>query len=653
MAITSYYFAYNSLSRNIDATATAISSDYANQVQAAMEKLLLQLEGVAATQRLRTGDDQVIMTAMQTELKRIGQFEYLTFIAPDGFARRTNGTTDQLGFRDYFQKAMATKKPVVSDPLVSRGSGKLSINLAVPVIARGKVRGILVANYSLSHLNTMISAIKFGETGYGIMADDSGQVIADAHQPDLIGKLNLSEKSLKPEIKSDNRELDERLLSLFKQSAVANIQARGQFNFIDGKEYLAIATPITLTGNQRWVLLVSAPVAEATKDLRVLGFAMLAISAVSIILAIGFIVFTSARFAKPIIRIRDEAVLLADGDLRPRQIALSAGKDEIGQLMHSFQAMLEKLRTIVLKVQRNSEQVAAASQELTASSQQSSQAADQVAESIGKVATGSMKQLSAVNEGSAIAEEMSAAFQEIAASASEVASLAEQSVKATLAGKGSVDRAVAQINNVGQGSKTVSGAIGDLKESSDKIGDIVNFISQIAAQTNLLALNAAIEAARAGEHGRGFAVVADEVRKLAEQSGKAAMEITALIVRNSDNLGKAITVMEQGNRDVEQGVTLVTETGNVFADIAKHITLVSSQVREISTAVEETATGIQRLVAAMQAIEVCSKEGADEANTVSAATEEQLATMLEISSASVNLSTMAQELQQKVNKFRV
>jgi methyl-accepting chemotaxis protein len=192
-----------------------------------------------------------------------------------------------------------------------------------------------------------------------------------------------------------------------------------------------------------------------------------------------------------------------------------------------------------------------------------------------------------------------------------------------------------------------------LSTSADQIKEIVNVIKNIAGQTNLLALNAAIEAARAGEHGRGFAVVADEVRKLAEQSATASEQIKHLI---DEIHGKVIGVKQEIDREgivVEEGIGVAGRAGESFEELSDLLNLTVAQIKEVSIAIQHVAEGNQDIVSAIQVIDESSHTAAEESQTVSAATEEQAASMEEIAAASRALALMAEELNGEVGKFRL
>ena len=240
--------------------------------------------------------------------------------------------------------------------------------------------------------------------------------------------------------------------------------------------------------------------------------------------------------------------------------------------------------------------------------------------------------------------------------ASDAASATTKSIDAANIARESgetLEKAIEQIKSIEKSSNKTKEAVTALGENSQKIGNIVDTISGIAEQTNLLALNAAIEAARAGEQGRGFAVVADEVRKLAESSHEATQQISDLIKMTQGDTEKAVKDMEAGVEVVRVGTENIISMGEAFRRIMDIVEKVSQQMQGISTATRTMARNGEEIVEHIRIISDTSKSSAEEAETVSAATEEQTASVHEIASESTNLARMANELQQEVKKFKI
>ena len=362
--------------------------------------------------------------------------------------------------------------------------------------------------------------------------------------------------------------------------------------------------------------------------------------------------FIARMITRPLQAVTADCNELAAGDFRDKPRGVLR-EDEIGQVADALVEMRSSVRILMKKISESSEQVAASSEELTASAEQSSQAADQIASAITEVAGGANEQLTAANETSAVVEQMSASIQQIAANANQVADQSAQAADKAKEGGKTVEKAVNQMGHLESTVNNSANVVAKLGERSKEIGQIVDTISGIAGQTNLLALNAAIEAARAGEQGRGFAVVAEEVRKLAEQSQEAAKKIAGLIGEIQEDTGKAVVAMDAGTREVKTGTDMVNSAGTAFQEIAELVNQVSGQVKEISAAIQQMASGSQLIVGSVKKIDELSKASASETQSVSAATEEQLASMEEIASSSEALAKLAQDMQTAVAKFRI
>ncbi len=420
-----------------------------------------------------------------------------------------------------------------------------------------------------------------------------------------------------------------------------------------GEDYFTSYLPLVGVDNKIIGVLfagesTAAMVAERNKLILMISLIALVTMAVG-----AFCASLIARsIANPIRAILGNVQEVAAGNLAVDAIPATS-KDEIGQLASAINTMTGSLRKLIQQMGEASERLTSSSEELTAGAERAAQTANQVASSIAVVAAGSEKQAGAVADTGSVIGQLSAGIQQVSANAGAISGHATQSVDAAELGRQSVDRAIKQMGTIETTVSESAQVVTRLGERSKEIGQIVATITGIAAQTNLLALNAAIEAARAGEQGRGFAVVADEVRKLAEQSGAAAKQIAQLIAEIQTETNQAVEAMTEGTKEVRFGADAVSDAGKSFTDIFEAIHEISGQMSEISVVMEEMAKGSQQIVESVKDIDAISRNSASQSQTVAAATEEQSATTQEIASASEELARLAEKLTQAVHKFRV
>lgn len=648
----SYYFSTKALTQSVNDSVISISSDYSHQIKALIDDRVRELEALAANEIIQSNTDMPhIVKILADTKKRTGVFDNLNCLKPDGTGVRFDGSVTNVSDRDYVKNVVSTKRVYISDPGLTRGTGKLGIIIAVPVIQNGTLTGIITGNVSLEHVTELVKDSKFKDTGFITILDNSGVILAHAQKPELNGKINVTKKNIDPELKTKVPEVDERLTRLFEMANSGN-RISGKYTNFDGVEHIGMFSPLPLAGGKTWITVVSAPENEVTAETNGLARTLIFVSLLCIIFAVILIIIFSKKFAEPIRLIRDECDLLSKGDLRDRTVKVDSS-DEIGQLARGFCAMRDNIRGLVSQMQKQADHLADSSVELSASAEQSAQASQQVAVSITKIAEGTSDTSVSANRIAGIAEQISGTTAEISKAAGEVAAIAQKTSKQAEDGLSSVEEAIKQMHEIGKGSRAVETAVSELAKGSQEISEIVTLISQIAGQTNLLALNAAIEAARAGENGRGFAVVAEEVRKLAEQSNQAAQEIGTLIARNHVNMEQAITATQTGAEGIKTGIAVVNLTGDTFKEIVQSILQLSGQINDIAVSINNMAASSKRLVVSICEVDKITKENAAEAETVSAATEEQSASMEEVAAASRSLSNLATELQESVKRFLV
>jgi methyl-accepting chemotaxis protein len=314
---------------------------------------------------------------------------------------------------------------------------------------------------------------------------------------------------------------------------------------------------------------------------------------------------------------------LADGNLT-KKLKLT-GRDDFAWLAYEYNSARKSLVKLVTDLSNQagnisefSSQLANASQEISVSTRKQSEAATSIAAAIEEVAT------SAVN---------------VSENAQQAHLLTSEAGKASQAGTGVIGRVVEEVGNIAQAVQESSNTIEELGDQSSQIRSIVKVINDVAEQTNLLALNAAIEAARAGEQGRGFAVVADEVRKLAERTAESTKEISNMIESISAGTSQAVISMQEGVLKVENGVTLAQEAGTSITSIDEHTQRVVVTVSDISNAIDDQRKAVSDIARHVEQIAQMAESNAE----ISRSTDDAVS----------QLSTLSQSLQTSVARFRL
>jgi methyl-accepting chemotaxis protein len=326
-------------------------------------------------------------------------------------------------------------------------------------------------------------------------------------------------------------------------------------------------------------------------------------------------------------------------------------KSERDALGTAFEEMRATVAGMLTEISHSSHSVGSASQQMAESGQQTGVAVTEIADAIGSVAAGAETQLRTLEEAKRVTIEVAAASQASAQDAHETAAAARNAQTVAEQGAAAVAQATEAMLAVKSSSAEITATIRELGEMSEKIGGIVDTITAIAVQTNLLALNAAIEAARAGEHGRGFAVVADEVRKLAEESQDAAATIGGLITQIQAGTGRAVEVVVQGARQTEEGVATVEQAREAFLRIDASVQDVNERVERITSAIEQiVASGGRMQETIDQVLEVAEQSSAS-SQQVSASTEQTSASTQQIAASAQDLARTAEHLKGLVAQF--
>src|ERR1700690_569537 len=319
---------------------------------------------------------------------------------------------------------------------------------------------------------------------------------------------------------------------------------------------------------------------------------ILALILLAMVLSVGVSLFIVRSISVPLSEGVDVANRLATGDLTTSVTIRST--DEIGTLMTAMDNMVKSLRELIGKIKYAADNMASGSEQLSASAEE--------------ISRGMNEQTSRSTQIATAAEEMSQTVVDVAKNTSNIAQISTQAFDHAKDGEGVVKRSVDEVQAIASTVAESSQVMQRLGESSRQMGDIVGVINDIADQTNLLALNAAIEAARAGEQGRGFAVVADEVRKLSERTTQATSQINSMISSIQNEVEHAGVTMNTATSKVESGVEFSRKAGDSLGNIVGSVNTLQSMVQQIASATEEMSTVSETISSDIQGIAEGSKE---------------------------------------------
>lgn len=587
---------------------------------------------------------------------------------------------------DYYQIPKRTKSVLVDEP--SMYEGTMMISFAAPIIVDGKFIGIAGVDAALNYLDQNMQNVRIYDTGYVFIVSKNGIIMTNPEKKDWIGTQNLKDFNT-PEFTEMAKDISD--------GKAGHIEA---IDPITGDDVIYFYEPIE-TGNYAVIGKVQAD--EMMAEANALRNKMIMLFLISIIVMAGASYVIARSISKPIIKLKEASMRVAEGDYSVE--ITKESDDEVGQLSGAMGIMVSNIRDanehikevvdsviqvasdardgdltartnvaatgdykklvdgvnelldIVImplkEIKLNAAKLAATSEQMSASTEEITSAANQISDTVGEIASGAQTQSAKSQEVSRAMNDMTQTVQEVAINAQKSAERTNDSNEQLLVlGKNSeavLDK-MDQIKIAVDGSADVIKA---LDGKSKQIGEIVSLITNIADQTNLLALNAAIEAARAGEHGRGFAVVADEVRKLAEDSGNAANQIADLINEIQEGTTDAVRSMQKGTDEVESGVQSVSESVTAIQEIVASSAGLTKMAQEIAAAAEEQSASIEQVTASVEDVSSISEQSAAGSEQASAAVEEQTSSLQELANSAQELFTMAAGLQESVALFKL
>lgn len=527
--------------------------------------------------------------------------------------------------RDWYKASLATPdQTVILDPFKSATTGNYNLYIS-RALADGK--GAITVSMDLKRIGEMVQQISIGEKGYIYLLDRNNRFASH------------------PTLKTGDLAVGDHLVNIQNEKS-------GSMNYVNpttGEPQTVYFTTNEFTGLKVVGVLQDSEFTEAAMPI---FWTALIVLAVSLIVA-GVLLFIAIRsITRPIEQLNQSAKRVGEGYLNEK--VETKRSDEIGQLSESYNKMVGSIRTMVLGISEISGQLAASSEELTAGTEQNAKTVEHVVGLVQDAQTGAENQAAVSVESAKTMEEMSLGIRKIAQAAGTIVESSVQTDDDVRFGSEKVGLVSRQMEEIHRSTRESADLMQKMNDLSAEVAGMSSAITDIAVQTNLLALNAAIEAARAGEEGRGFSVVAGEVRKLAEQSRVTAEKIQLSIAQMTELTEQVYEVMNGDvTESVNRGISVTEEAQSAFRQIEASTKQIAEQIHEVSAITEQMSASADEIAESVAQIADTSAKSLDSFQSVTAATQEQLASMEEISSASDGLARMATDMHEKIEHFKV
>ncbi|MBS4200541.1 methyl-accepting chemotaxis protein [Bacillus sp. FJAT-49732] len=373
---------------------------------------------------------------------------------------------------------------------------------------------------------------------------------------------------------------------------------------------------------------------------------------ISILIASILVFFIIRKMVSSISTLKRSMENVAKGDFQGK-IQQHSNSKEIETLFFGFNHMIESLNTLVGHLEKSTLSVTSTSGNLRAASHDAKHVTEQIAAAVGEVAVGMDNQVQSAIQGTEIMSEISAGIHRVEQSIRTVEVSARGADEKANNGNQLVHRTVEHMTYCQEAVNAAAEKIYSLGQKSAQVDQIVNLISDIANQTNLLSLNATIEASRAGEHGKGFLVVANEVRKLAEKTAESAIQIRHIIETILVETEEAVQSMTRGAEVLTDGMDMVGKTEIAFDDIAVAIEKVLLEAKEVVSVANDVSDRAKDMVGSMEQITAISQQIAASTELVASSTEEQIASIDEVAKEASSLDDLAKNLGNVIERFRM
>lgn len=666
--LSNYYLINKGYQESIESNHVILAKSVSANVASYMNNYYKLTEEIANNKDIKNFSPVGPKKILEDSAKRNPDIELYFIQGVDGMqTSRSSGELGDRSEREWFKKISNDKNPFISESYFSLTGNIPVTSIFMPIFnEQNNFKGVIGTDLKLDALQQIVEDLKTEDGTIAYVIDSQGVVIAHPSEEQVLEQYNYinSEKSVLLKDASGNVIIDD---SGNQKIEIQDIQVseklqdatekslKGESGYVEykdskGEDVVSAYAPIELPGiSENWAIITVQSKSVAFAFVRNIIRNNLFL-AVLLILVVIFLSYVLSKQVTAPLNILNNAFDEATGGNLSVLAKIKTG-DEFGQVGNNFNIMMKNISNLVNDVKNATNTIQSNAHSLVEITGQTSIANNEVALTVEEIAQGAADQAQDTEFGATKIIELADQIEKVKESTTEMNLVAGKTSELSNRGMEVVEILKERTKENMEASSKLNKVILEMDKSSGEIGDITNTISQIAEQTNLLALNAAIEAARVGEAGRGFSVVADEIRKLAEESSSSASHIQQLIDGIQSQSKEAVHAVNETATVVNNQGIQVDNTEDIFNDIAKSIETLSKEMLVINEYAENMDNSKDEIVIIIEGLSAQSQETSAATEEVSASIEEQLATMEEINDFVNNLEMLSSDLALSISKL--